>query len=58
LPLTKYYSEKYETDPAAFNNAREISERSIALPVGPHLDVEDMNIVASELKSALAEILK
>ena len=55
LPLAKYYREKYHASPDAFPNARRISHQSIALPVGPHLDPEDMHTIVSELKAAIAK---
>lgn len=55
LPLSRYYLDKYRAAPAAFPNAQRISSQSIALPIGPHLDAEDMRRVATELKSAITK---
>ena len=57
LPLSAYYRAKYAPDPDAFPNAQRISEGSIALPVGPHLTVEDMAVVADSLEKALKEYM-
>jgi len=57
LPLSAYYRDKYAPDPDAFPNAQRISEGSIALPVGPHLTVEDMAVVADSLEKALKEYM-
>jgi dTDP-4-amino-4,6-dideoxygalactose transaminase len=54
IPLSKYYQKKYGAEARDFPNALRISTCSIALPVGPHLDVEDMRVIASELKAAIA----
>jgi dTDP-4-amino-4,6-dideoxygalactose transaminase len=53
VPLSKYYKEKYGADPADYPNALRISNRSIALPVGPHLVSDDMRIIANELIAAI-----
>jgi dTDP-4-amino-4,6-dideoxygalactose transaminase len=55
LPHSKYYREKYATPPGDFPNARRISDQSIALPVGPHLGPDDMQVIAAELKSAITK---
>jgi dTDP-4-amino-4,6-dideoxygalactose transaminase len=56
IPLSKYYREKYRAVPESYPNALRISNRSIALPVGPHLQPEQMGVIASELKSAIAQV--
>ena len=49
IPRLAYYREKYGEDLMRFPNAARISDQSIALPVGPHLEVDDMNYIAQEL---------
>jgi len=56
VPHLKYYREKYNLKRAAFPNAARISQQSIALSVGPHLDEEDMNYVGKTLKKVLGTI--
>lgn len=58
VPHTSYYRKKYRIPGGAFPNARQISEHSIALPVGPHLEALDMEIVAEGLKAAIMESRK
>jgi perosamine synthetase len=53
LPLSKYYQTKYGAQAREYPNANRISSHSIALPVGPHLDQDDMRTVARELKRAI-----
>jgi dTDP-4-amino-4,6-dideoxygalactose transaminase len=53
IPLSTYYQTKYGAQPEAFPNAARISDQSIALPVGPHLDESDMAQVAAALLRAL-----
>jgi perosamine synthetase len=57
VPLTTYYSEKYNSDKNAFPNASRLSYQSIALPVGPHLEVEDMKIISDNVQKVIKEIL-
>jgi dTDP-4-amino-4,6-dideoxygalactose transaminase len=51
-----YYREKYGWDPAAFPNAAEISDHSIALPCGPHLRSEDIDYVADVVGTAIRQV--
>lgn len=55
VPGLSYYSEKYGTKSADFPNAQVISG-GMALPVGPHLNEDDMAYVAGALKQALSEV--
>ncbi len=55
VPLTKYYRERYGHADPEFPVARWISNSAISLPVGPHLDEEDMEIIADRLERAIAE---
>lgn len=56
LPLSKYYRSKYGAHQSAFPNALRISNQSIALPVGPHLEPDDMRVIAAELEVAINKI--
>lgn len=51
-----YYKEKYGYTNDQFPNAARISYQSIALPVGPHLNTEDMAYIVEELKNTLMEV--
>jgi perosamine synthetase len=53
VPLSSYYRAKYSVPSYAYPEASRISNQSIALPVGPHLDEDDMQVVAAELKRAI-----
>ena len=55
VPHLTYYREKYGYDFAQFPVAGRISYGSIALPVGPHLDVDDMRYIVKSLKQAISE---
>ena len=52
----KYYKEKYGYDEKKYENASRISDGMIALPVGPHLNLEDMEIIAKGLKKCMDKI--
>jgi perosamine synthetase len=49
VPRMTYYKNKYGYDAARFPHAVEISDYSIALPVGPHLEESDMRYIAEQL---------
>ncbi len=53
VPLMSYYREKYGYADRDFPNALKISSTSIALPVGPHLQEDDMIYVAEVLKDSI-----
>jgi perosamine synthetase len=56
VPRLTYYREKYGEDLSRFANAARISDQSIALPVGPHLDVDDMSYIAHELTTIVRDL--
>ena len=55
IPLSAYYQKKYGARREAFPNASRISNQSIALPVGPHVDEAGMRVVAESFKKAILE---
>lgn len=56
VPRMAYYQNKYGYDSRAFPQAERISEQSIALPVGPHLNYEDMDYIAENVSETLKEL--
>ena len=52
VPRMSYYRQKYGYDAASYPEAEKISDASIALPVGPHLTVPQMDRIADALVSA------
>ena len=46
----KYYKDKYGYNEKLYPIASHISDGIIAFPVGPHLDVNDMETIANEVK--------
>jgi dTDP-4-amino-4,6-dideoxygalactose transaminase len=49
-----YYRERYGWRDGSFPHAARISDRSIALPVGPHLTIEDMQYIGA----SVADVVK
>jgi perosamine synthetase len=56
VPRMSYYARKHGWQDGRFPNAERIADASIALPVGPHLTVDDMNYIAQSLIAVLGEI--
>ncbi|WP_085906784.1 DegT/DnrJ/EryC1/StrS family aminotransferase [Kiloniella majae] len=57
IPHLTYYKEKYALGGKTYPHANQISNHSIALPVGPHLSVDEMAIIGQEMKSAISRII-
>jgi dTDP-4-amino-4,6-dideoxygalactose transaminase len=55
VPHFTYYKQKYGFNEDSFVNAKRISNQSIALSVGPHLNEEDMDYVAFHLKETISK---
>jgi dTDP-4-amino-4,6-dideoxygalactose transaminase len=56
VPRMAYYREKYGYDGDRYANAAQISDCSIALPVGPHLDAATAAEVADALVAAVERV--
>lgn len=56
VPHMTYYAEKYGYGQDSFPVAARISYGSVALPVGPHLDEEDMGYIVDCIKETLTEV--
>ena len=55
VPHLTYYKEKYDYGEETYPVAAMISNGSIALPVGPHLDIEDMDYITESIRKAIKE---
>lgn len=55
VPRLAHYQAKYAYDPQKFSNAAAISDRIIALPVGPHLHNTDVDYVVKMIKQVWME---
>lgn len=53
VPRMGYYRKRFGYEGAQYPNASWVSDHSIALPVGPHLDESDMTQVATAVKAAV-----
>lgn len=58
VPRMAYYREKYGYDGDRYPNAAEISDCSIALPVGPHIGAAEAEEVAARLLSAIEQVAR
>jgi perosamine synthetase len=56
IPEFTYYKEKYGYKDNQFPNAAKISNQTIALPVGPHLNQEDMAYIVQVVKNTLNKL--
>lgn len=55
VPRLAHYQSKYGYDPQVFAKAAEISDRVVALPVGPHLDITAVDYVTRSVKEVWME---
>jgi len=56
VPRMAYYRDKYGYAETQFQFAAEISDHSLALPVGPHIQKEDIEYMTSRLRTVLHEV--
>lgn len=56
VPALAYYRDKYGLKAEDFPNACRISRQSIALPVGPHLNENDMDRITEAMKRAIHDV--
>ena len=56
VPRMTYYRDKYGYDETQFKQAACISDCSVALPVGPHVDGKAMEYMANKIKNILSEV--
>jgi perosamine synthetase len=56
VPRMSFYKSKYGFNPVSYSNSSIISDCLIALPVGPHIDEEDIVFVSQQLKKVWREL--
>lgn len=56
VPRFRYYAEKYGFQAGRFPGAEAVADASVSLPVGPHLDESQMEVMVKSLHEALQEI--
>ncbi len=57
IPMLKFYKQKYSLKSKDYKNAIEISNNSIAFPVGPHIGKKEIIYITENLKSIIKELL-
>ena len=56
LPRLAYYREKYGYTCGTYPNAESISDTSINLPLGPHVDADDVDYICTKFVSLFKEL--
>ena len=56
VPLLSYYREKYDLAEDAFPVASRISHRSLALPVAPHVTMDDIDYIVNNVTQAIKRV--
>jgi perosamine synthetase len=56
VPRMRYYAEKFGYEKSRYPNAEAISDQSIALPVGPHLNVGDMQRIGETFNTLMKDL--
>lgn len=56
VPLMTYYKNKYGYNETLFPNATKISKQGIALPVGPHIGLEEIDHIISNVKNVINSV--
>ena len=56
VPMMSYYSNKYGYTKEQFPGASSIAYDSIALPVGPHLEAEDLDYIVDSLTQVIDQV--
>ena len=56
VPRMSFYKKKYGYNKNNFLNAEIVSDRSISLPVGPHLSIKDMEYIVYNLLKFLKKL--
>jgi len=53
VPHMTYYKKKYKYNNDSFKNASKISYNSIALPVGPHINIKHLDFMIKNIKKVI-----
>jgi dTDP-4-amino-4,6-dideoxygalactose transaminase len=56
VPRMTYYRSRYGYPPGGFPRAERVSDTSVALPVGPHLDESDVDYIVGAVKESIQEV--
>lgn len=53
VPRMTFYKKKYSIEPSTFSNAAQLSDHSVALPLGMHLENADVDLIVGTLADTL-----
>ena len=56
VPRMTYYRKKYGIEPSKFSNASHLSDHSVALPLGMHLENADVDLIVATLSDILKSL--
>lgn len=56
VPRMTYYRKKYGIEPSKFSNAAHLSDHSVALPLGMHLENADVDLIVEMLSDILKSL--
>jgi len=56
VPRMTYYRKKYGIEPAKFSNASHLSDHSVTLPLGMHLENADVDLIVATLSDILKSL--
>ena len=57
VPMMSYYQKKYKYKKNQYKNAINISDNSIAFPIGPHITTKDINYIYKKLSIFLRKLI-
>lgn len=56
VPRMTFYKKKYNLEPSTFSNASQLSDHSVALPLGMHLENADVDFIVATLSDILKSL--
>ena len=56
VPRMTFYKKKYSIEPSTFSNASQLSDHSVALPLGMHLENADVDFIVATLSDILKSL--
>lgn len=56
VPRMTFYKKKYSLEPSTFSNASQLSDHSVALPLGMHLENADVDFIVATLSDILKSL--
>lgn len=56
IPRLQYYQKKYKGNPNDFPGACRIADRSVAIPIAPHIKGSDLSFLSKKIKELMSEL--